>query len=511
MRKRFYQLLISLTSLMIFSLVLPLGAAGAGPAMDCEGTIQAWVLDGYYRPGECKCVNGQPVCGKSPSGGSLSGKKYDFNHDVKMMVVGTIFQSLLTSLFMEDISKEKNALAAKQKADALVCQHAAALEKAKAAAAQAEYEKMMQLYKPLDDGGGTAYKTLSDSNLAFKTLDGDAEALAAKARKPFDTSSEPIKFDSEEITAGSATPFFGDTMPIEQIELLVHPENDPNVVDLRNAVTYVVENIKTDRQKLAGAAKPDSEKGKGKPAIRPPECERLTQKLRSYIDQRAKFQKSINLAQNQLTTWQTANRNSLLNAAKDGLEYFTGQLLEGLSKRGEAADRLHRIYEKNAAKMAQEGLNIAEIEAKINRLKAWSSAGRISELAGNISDWQTFTKDGVSGLMAQLTYSNQEIQEMLDDPRMQKYFETETPELKALLDFTKVAASKKVFGKWVAKKLPIIAGVELAINQTYNAFDWYLSYERLSEAHKINGRVMDSARYIQKNIDATYLALRECH
>ena len=81
-----------------------------------------------------------------------------------------------------------------------------------------------------------------------------------------------------------------------------------------------------------------------------------------------------------MTTWQGANRNALLNAAKDGLDWYAGCLLERFAKRAEAAERLQRIYEKNAAQMAQEGLNIAEIQAKIKRLKVLSAAGRLSEL-----------------------------------------------------------------------------------------------------------------------------------
>lgn len=297
---------------------------------------------------------------------------------------------------------------------------------------------------------------------------------------------------------------------MEQIQLLVNSENDPHVADLRNAVTYVVANIKNDRQKVAAAVKPDSEKGRAESATRGPGCEKLAQKLTSYIDQRAKFQKTIHLAHDQLNTWQTANRNALLNAAKEGLEVYTGHLLEKFTKRAQAAARLQGIYEKNARQMMQDGLNVAEIQAKIERLRRLSSAGRVAELGSSINDWQTFVKDGLSGLMAQLTSSNREIQKILDDPRMQKYFGAESPELKALLDISKIAASNKVLGKWVAKKMPMIAWAEFAVNEVYHGFDFYLSYTRLAEAHKINGRVMASARYIQKKIDDTYLAYRHC-
>jgi hypothetical protein len=480
----------------------------AGVEIDCEGTKQAWYNDGYYRPGQCRCISSHalPVCNHSLSGGTS--KSAGHSADLNAMIVGTIFQSLLTSMSHTNTTNGQEALAAQQKAAALAAQQAAALQRAKEAAFQAEHDKMMKSFKQLDDAQGMAFKGLSDSNLDFKTLDGDMESLAANARKPFDSPAEmkpPVSG-----TLGRATPFFGDTMPLEDIRLLVDPENDPRVVDLRNAVTYVARNLKNEGSNPVAGSGPHNRKDNGKPITKAPDCGKLAQKLKGYITQRSKFQKEINFAQEQLNTWENANRNALLNAAKDGIEYFTGQLLEGLANRGKAADRLQQIYEKNAKQMAQEGLDIAAIESKIKRLKMLSSAGKISELTSNIKDWQTFIKDGMSGLIEQLTSSNHEIQEMLEDPRMKEYFETESPELKTLLDLSKILVANKVFGKWVAKRLPIIGGVELAINMIYDGTDWYLSYKRLAEANKINGRMMDSARDLQQHIDETYLALQSC-
>jgi hypothetical protein len=62
----------------------------------------------------------------------------------------------------------------------------------------------------------------------------------------------------------------------------------------------------------------------------------------------------------------------------------------------------------------------------------------------------------------------------------------------------------------VAKKIPVIAGIELAINQTYNAMDWLLSFNRIMDANSINGKVLDTARQIQKNIDNTNVELDGC-
>ena len=495
--------------LIIFSLLFPLPVwAGQSitPMLDCEGSNKAYAAQGI----PCRCINGEIVCDK-PSGGNKA-KHGMTSGDVNAMIVGTLFEGLLTSLFTTPTSNTTNnqeALAAQQKAAALAARQAAELQRAQEAAFQAEHNKMMQSFKQLDGTQGVAFKELSDSNLAFKNLDSDTETLAANARKPFDTPAETASPLAK--ASGEATPFFGDTMPIEDIRLLVNPENDPRVVDLRNANTYIVKNLKNDSAKADTAAKPHDKKDNGKPIIKAPDCKKLAQKLKGYLTQRDKFHKTINLAQEQLNTWENENRNALLNAAKDGIEYFTGELLDGLTKEGEAADRLQQIYEKKAGQMAQDGLNIAAIEAKIKRLKMLSSAGKISELTGNIKDWQTFIKDGMSGLIAQLTSSNHEVREMLEDPKMQKYFETESPELKTLLDLSKIAAANKVFGKWVAKKVPLIAAVELSINQSYNALDWGLSFKRMTEANKINGKVLTAARSIQQHIDDTSFALQGCH
>jgi len=78
--------------------------------------------------------------------------------------------------------------------------------------------------------------------LAFKSPDDDLESLAARARKPFDTSSETTSSAPDAV--GAPAPFFGDIMPIKDLQLLVSPENDPRVVDLRNATAFVAGNLK---------------------------------------------------------------------------------------------------------------------------------------------------------------------------------------------------------------------------------------------------------------------------
>jgi hypothetical protein len=94
---------------------------------------------------------------------------------------------------------------------------------------------------------------------------------------------------------------------------------------------------------------------------------------------------------------------------------------------------------------------------------------------------------------------------------MKKYFTTDQAELNTLLDISKLATSNMVFGKWVARKIPLIASVDLSIKQAYNGLDYILSFNRVIQAQKIHGTVMYAAKNIQKNIDNNYMALRDCH
>jgi len=426
---------------------------------------------------------------------------------MKAAIAGALFESLLSAAFAPDPKSTQEALAAQQRAAELAAQRNAEWQRAQEAKAQAEFERMMQSYKRLD-GSGATFKTLSDTALSLKTLDGDAETLAARARRPFDTPSDGTDQGAPPGTVAGATPFFGDSMPDSDLQRLVDPGSDPNVVDLRKAVKYVAENIRNTPP--VAAVKTTDGTAKGTPIVQGPDCAKLELRLKSYLDQRNKFHKTIRLAQEELQVWETANRDAMLNAAKDGLEYFTGELLEFLAEKGKAADRLQRIYQKKAGQMKKDGIDTAEIEAKIKRMKTLSLMGNLSELGSHGMEWQTFLKDGTSALLNQLTASNAEIREMLQDPKVGKYFEMDSPELNALYDISKIAAAGKVFGKWVARKMPIVAGIELANTVLYDGMNWAMSYNRLAKAHQINGGVMDAAKYLQKNIDATYIELKGC-
>ncbi|NWJ49532.1 MAG: hypothetical protein HXX14_20940 [Bacteroidetes bacterium] len=455
-----------------------------------------------------------PKCPYTLAAGSSAAKPtYNANAEFGNMVAGAVFKKVISSIFSNNSANDKKVLEAKER-DAQIAAQQAALRAAEQqrkqqAIAQAEYDKMMKSYKLLEGSQDLKIKTLNNTNVEFKTLDGNAENMSRGARDQFEGG---LKLPaSGPLTPGNPTPFFGDAMPAADLQTLTNTDNDPNVVDLREASKYVVASIKNDSLPISILLKKYEPQGKAAPEIPKPACKDLVKKLSSLSNQRNQFQKTVNLSQNELDVWETANQNALVNAAKDGLEYFTGQLFDRLTKRGQAAERLQNIYNKNVKQMAAEGINVTDLQAKINTLKIISTKGKMSELANNMNDWQAFIKDGMSSLMNQLTNSNDEINSLLEDPKMKTYFESEKPELKTLLDISKLAASNKVFGKWVAKKVPMIALVDISIKQIYNGMDYWLSYNRIKEANKINGQVMNAAYGIQKEIDETYTALKDCN
>jgi hypothetical protein len=279
------------------------------------------------------------------------------------------------------------------------------------------------------------------------------------------------------------------------------------VADLREANRYVVQSIKTDREKMEAAVQKQQDQ-QARNVKTPEQCRALGKKLQGFLDQRNKFQKTIYQGQEQLNVWEEANRSALVNAAKDGFEFFAGKYLDVLKNRSEFAETVLQRINAQRDNLARAGYNMAAYEAKLNRFK---TIGTVADNIAKANDWQTIMKDGVSSLIAQLTSSNDEMKAMMEEPIMQQVLTTDSPRLNLLLDITKLVAAEGVVGKWVARQIPVIGWVEISIKQAYNATDWFLSFQRIAEANNINGQIMASARSLQRHIDDTYLELRLCN
>lgn len=449
----------------------------------------------YEAPGNNSTNRAAPAAPHKPA-------KPDMNAIVGGMVMKGVLEAVLNPPKPPDNTQE--VISSQQQAEALKASYAAKARAMESATFRAKQQQMRWTYKQPE---GPA-RTTADAPRGYKGVDDDLTRLAAQARAPFDTAGTgPVV----PLPAASPTPFFGDSMAVADLRLLTEPENDPRIVDLREAKTYVVQSLKDEQATSVKKYSPDV--APGAPILDPPspdECSDLRRKLKRYLDQRQKFSRTVNLASVELDAWQEQNQQALFNFAKEGIQYFTGGVLEKFAKRGEAADRLMGIYAKNADRMAAEGIDVAELARRIQLLKKVSTASQLADMTGKGQEWAGFMKDGLSALVQGLSADNAALEEILADPKVAAYFETELPALKAALDITRIAAGAKVFGKWAARKMPVIAGCEFAVNQSYNAFDWLLSFNRIVEARRVNGEVLASAQSLQRHIDQTRFELTAC-
>jgi hypothetical protein len=201
----------------VLLLTFTMGAdtAFASAAVDCEGSAQAYRLQGI----PCYCRGEQIVCDQASSGGHSTSASH--SAQMKGMVVGTILESILTSVFAPPQLNEQARLAEQQKAAALAAQYMAQ-KKAAEAAAQAAHEKMMESYKQLDGAQQAGYKGLSDSKMNFKTLDDSMGALAYSK-----TGGNDYK-DPETVLEQIAFDVMNDAWMNKQKELIELRTNEPN-------------------------------------------------------------------------------------------------------------------------------------------------------------------------------------------------------------------------------------------------------------------------------------------
>jgi flagellar motility protein MotE (MotC chaperone) len=442
--------------------------------------------------------------GSSGSLGSAVSKTLSPSQSMSNMVAGAVMQGLINNLLSSPPEKSQAEIEAEKKEQERIAFEAEQKRLIEEARQQELHDELMKSTKTLD----------GSQSLDFKTLDGDMEKMRKAASNQF----EPESTGSSSTSVNRGTDFFGTNVTQADIDLVTDPDNDPMIVDLRNAKNYIVKNIKTDSLKIQNLKLNDAKK-----AANPtkPVCNRveLDKKLNGFLTERQKFLKTIEMTQSELAKWEEQNNEALENTAKAGLEYFVGDLVGKLGKKGEAASRLENMLGKNAEQMAKEGLNVTEITLKIQRLRNLSSVANVVKSTYELKDWEAFIKDGWSALVLRVSESNAEIKEMLNDPQMQKYFTLEnpspgmnipTPELKVLLDIANIGLTYDVFGTWVAKKSPVIALTQFSIDQIYNVTDWVLSYKRICDLREVSGKETEAANYQQQKINETISLIQNC-
>ena len=425
-----------------------------------------------------------------------------------------IMQMLISNMLSSDPKKEQADQAAKQAELDRIAAEEEKQRQIEAALEQERYENMMKLYKPVPGSQTLEIKTLEEggADLDFKTLNGDAEQMAAEARSPFDTPGISNSFP--ELKDG--TDFFGIPVSSPDFQTLVDTDNDPNIVDLTNANNYIKENIakeeisKTESPKKEDAVQPKKELPEGY-------CRNLQLKLSGFTETRTKFQKTINLTQGELNKWKQQNNDALWNAAKSGASLITDIFLKHLDLRKNSAVDIKKYLTSlplgNTSGVTDNYIKILDqvINYRYNLPKTAENIKKAAEYA-------FLLRDATQLMAEEIAKSDQEVTAMLHDDKFKVLLNTGNPGVDAgQFVFGKVAdvflegpLLKDKLVSAFSKTMPIVAWCQFAVDQTYNATDWILSYKRICDLNSVSGKETEAAQYIQSKIFETQNLMKEC-
>lgn len=489
--------------LLAFALFFPLQAGAVEAVMDCEGTIKAWVISGYYRSGECYCSGGKPVCSKSSSGGSSSTSptktpSLSRENDIKLQLFQGVLDGMMKGPKINGPSRQQ--IEAQKEAERQKQQQRAQREMELELERQKYFDdKKSQLLGDLKGGSGA----LAD----FKYTAGDAETIRKAAGDPFDQSSGTA--GKVEISAG--TNFFGTTLSKSEITTLMEPEKDPVIVDLSEARTFVVQSLKQNEEAIKKIEVPKKEEVKHN--VDRPECKDIVAKYNKQVGDMEKFQKQIEFTKNQLDDWRQKNDAAFWNAVVDGASFAVGEYFDYLKETRSGAQNIKRNLELIETRLINEKVytpaQIASLKTKLNlRMAEYTLAKHTSEFT-DITDYFDYVKNVIQSSVTEIGKTDADVKEFLSNPRVKEYI-NESPTVDAA-QFLAGKAMTEYLAKKGFTRYSYVGIAQLAVNTAYNATDMYLSYKNICTLNKAFGTELESAKRIQRQISDTYGKIVLCN
>lgn len=478
---RMHQLIlpISFIGLLVFSLFLPQWAM-AGPGLDCKGSEEAYRLQGI----PCRCINGKIVCDQ-PSGKSTS---HSVNNAVKLQ----LFQGLLDAVMQ---GTENNATLQQQQE----AKHQYDLQR-KQKERELEFNRQKNFAEKKDKLLGTLKGAGTGKLVDFKNLDGDAEAMRKAAGDPFDQSADTAA--KAKVSAG--TNFFGTKLSEPEITTLMESKNDPIIVDLSKANTFIVQNLKQNETAIKKLQKQKTQR---------PACKEIIAKYNRQVDDMKKFQKQIEFTQSQLDEWRQKNDAAFWNAVIDGASFAIGEYFDYLKETRKGAENVKHNLELIETKLINEKVytpaQIAGLKKKLNVRMAEHTMAKYSSDFSNITDYFDHVKNTIQSSVAEIGKTDADIKEFLSNPKVREY----------LSEYPTTDAAQFVAGKYIKAllekkgftKYSYVSIAQLAVNTVYNATDMYLSYKNICTLRNASGKEFAAVRHIQSQISNTYRKIVECN
>lgn len=427
------------------------------------------------------------------------------------MVATGIMQMLLNKMLSSDPKQEAADAAAKQAELDRIAAEEEKQRQIQAAIEQEKYDNMMKLYKPAPGSQSLEMKT-AGPDLDFKNLNGDAEKMSVDARKQFESSGNDNTIP--EIKDG--TDFFGVPVSSPDFQTLVNTDNDPNIVDLSNANKYINENIAKEESAKVESLKKD-EPVKEKKELPEGYCSSLQAKLAGFTETRAKFQSTINLTQIELTKWKDQNNDALWNAAKSGVSLITDIFMKHLDLRKNSAIDIKKYLEALPLGKTPGAVdNYMKILDQVINYKY--NLPKTAENIKKAADYAILLRDASQVMAEEVAKSDQDVAAMLNDPKFKILLNSGNPGVdagqftfgKAAEEFLKGPVLKDKLISAFSQTMPIVAWCQFAVDQTYNATDWILSYRNICNLNDVTGKETEAAQYLQNKIFETQSLMKEC-
>lgn len=442
----------------------------------------------------------------APKKSSYSGIKPVASNSLSVMVAGTLMQGILSGIFSSDQQQQKQKQIAAEQQQLKLAIEKEKQKKIKDSIDRALHLKLMASYKSLQGA----------QQLDFKKMDGDMEGLSSNARNQFDGLTTIT--DTNKVLNG--TNFFGTQLAQGEIQTLIDPDKDSVILDINNADKYIRENKITDSAKVASLKNDTSKINKeNKSAIKSTDCEALQKRLDNYFDQRNKFHKTIISTQADLNEWKQKNNDAMWNAAISGFEFAFGKFLNTIELRGSQAENIKNRLLPYEDALRKKGVNVDDYMKTLNAriFNANYLAKDVSEFK-DAAEYDAFFRDAVQIGMAKIAESDTLYDKILKDSTVKQVLnDGGYPQVDAEQFLAGKALEKFLKGGFLRNlskfnnKIPYVTYAQFAVDQAYNALDWYLSYKRITQLHEVSGNELKAAMSLQMNIDKTVDELKRCN
>lgn len=445
-------------------------------------------LHGNYRGASC------PACAKTAS--SINSSESDFRLQLVRSAI-----PLIMDLFKKDPRKQQQLLESQQKALRDIAIENQRQKQIKDALEQALHDKLMALYKPLP----------GSQRLEMKTMPGNNNALSMKT---FDGDKGDYMYKGVEVN----TPAFGIGLSAQEIQVLLDPENDPVVADLRNANDFIVKNLKSESAQANNKITQET-RSNGTPIIQQTDCAELKNKLAGFVKEREDFQKTIVLTQTELADWKEKNNKALWNAAESGIGFLSGKFFEHMEESRKNASNIKKWLMDFEKPMRAKGIDvdgyIKLLDVKVINYNISGFADRFSKTTESV----LAVRDASQSLAGHFAKTDAEIAAILENPNVKLFltdgeakFEANTLGIsQATADnLNKGLALVTLAGKFLAIVNPVASATQFAIDEVYNAADWILSYKLILQQNNVHDKETEAAEYIQTKINTAFELLKNC-